>query len=96
MLYVIIGNDRPGALEDRLAARPDHLAHWQSLGDGLKAAGPFLDAFGKPCGSLIIADIESEAAAQRHADADPYSVRGVFESKTVRPWNWAINPPEGV
>ena len=31
MLYAIIAEDRPGTLEQRLAARPDHVARLQAL-----------------------------------------------------------------
>jgi len=96
MLFVVTGTDRPGALEDRLATRPDHLAHWQALGKGLDGAGPFLDEKGDPCGSLILIDVEDESAANRLADTDPYVDKGVFESRSVKRWNWALNKPEGL
>ena len=42
MLYVLIGEDAPGSLEKRLAARPEHVARLQALqADGrLILAGP--------------------------------------------------------
>jgi hypothetical protein len=95
MLFVVTGQDKPGAHEARRAARPDHLAHWQSLGERLKLAGPFLDENGNPCGSLIIIDVDDGAEANRLANADPYVTSGVFASKSIQRWNWAINPPEG-
>ena len=42
MLYVLIGEDLPGTLDKRLAARPEHVARLQALqADGrLILAGP--------------------------------------------------------
>ena len=42
MLYVLIGEDVPGTLDKRLAARPEHVARLQALqADGrLILAGP--------------------------------------------------------
>lgn len=93
MLFVVTGKDKPGALDARMAARPDHLDHWKSLGDNLLAAGPFLDDECNPCGSLIIIDVADQAEAERLAEADPYVAACVFASKEVRRWNWAINAP---
>ena len=94
MLYAIVGEDRPGTLDQRLAARPDHVARLQALqADGrLILAGPF-PAIDAPdpgpagfSGSLIVAEFESLVAAQAWADADPYVAAGVYEKVTVRPF----------
>jgi hypothetical protein len=94
MLYAIVGEDRPGTLDQRLAARPTHVARLQALqADGrLILAGPF-PAIDSPdpgpagfSGSLIVAEFESLVAAQAWADADPYVAAGVYEKVTVRPF----------
>jgi uncharacterized protein len=94
MLYAIVGEDRPGTLAQRLAARPAHVARLQALqADGrLILAGPF-PAIDSPepgpagfSGSLIVAEFESLVAAQAWADADPYVAAGVYEKVTVRPF----------
>jgi uncharacterized protein len=94
MLYAIVGEDRPGTLDQRLAARPVHVARLQALqADGrLILAGPF-PAIDAPepgpagfSGSLIVAEFESLVAAQAWADADPYVAAGVYEKVTVRPF----------
>ena len=43
MLYAIVALDHPNSLENRLAARPAHLARLNALKDEgrLKLAGPF-------------------------------------------------------
>ena len=94
MLYAIVGDDAPGSLDARLAARPAHLARLQLLKDEgrLVLAGPF-PALDSPdpgpagySGSLIVAEFESLEAAPRWADADPYLAAGVYARVTVRPF----------
>lgn len=94
MLYAIVGDDVPGSLEKRLAARTAHLARLDALQrDGrLVLAGPF-PAIDSPnpgpagfSGSLIVAEFESLEAARTWAEADPYLSAGVFERVTVKPF----------
>lgn len=94
MLYAIVGDDAPGSLEKRLAARTAHLARLDALQrDGrLVLAGPF-PAIDSPnpgpagfSGSLIVAEFESLEAARTWAEADPYLSAGVFERVTVKPF----------
>jgi len=94
MFYVIIGEDRPGTLDQRMAARPDHVARLQALqADGkLLLAGP-CPAIDSPdpgpagfSGSVIIAEFTSLEAATAWADADPYVAAGVYDKVTVKPF----------
>ena len=94
MLYVIIGEDRPGTLDRRLAARPEHLARLQALqAEGrLILAGP-CPAIDSPdpgpagfSGSVIVAEFASLADAQAWADADPYVAAGVYDKVTIKPF----------
>ena len=94
MLYVIIGEDTPGTLDQRMAARPAHVERLQVLqAEGrLIIAGP-CPAIDSPdpgpagfSGSIIIAEFESLAAAQAWASADPYVAAGVYEKVTVKPF----------
>ena len=98
MLYAIIGEDRAGSLEQRLATRPAHLERLLAL----QAAGRLILA--GPCpaidspdpgpagfsGSIIIAEFESLVAAQAWADADPYVAAGVYAKDTVKPFKKAL------
>ena len=95
MLFAIIAEDRPGGLEHRLAVRPTHLKHLESLGDKLVFAGPFLDADEKPHGSLVVIAAASQAEAEAMAAADPFVTEGVFDRYQVRRWNWGIKNPTG-
>ncbi len=94
MLYVIIGEDRAGTLDQRLAARPAHVARLQDLqADGrLILAGP-CPAIDSPdpgpagfSGSVIVAEFASLAAAESWAGADPYVAAGVYATVTVKPF----------
>ena len=94
MCYVIIGEDRAGTLDQRMAARPDHVARLQALqAEGrLLLAGP-CPAIDSPdpgpagfSGSVIIAEFASLEAAKTWADADPYVAAGVYEKVTVKPF----------
>jgi uncharacterized protein len=98
MLYVIIGEDRPGSLEKRLASRPAHLARLQALQAEARLilAGP-CPAIDSPdpgpagfSGSIIIAEFPSLAEAQAWADVDPYIATGVYEKVTVKPFKKAL------
>ena len=94
MLYAIVGEDVPDSLEQRLAARPAHLARLLELDAAgrLVLGGPF-PAIDSPdpgpagfSGSLIVAEFESLATAQAWADADPYVAAGVYARVAVRPF----------
>lgn len=94
MLYAIIGEDVPGSLENRLAARPAHLARLEALqAEGRMILGGPCPAIDSPdpgpagfSGSIIVAEFESLAAAQAWADADPYVAAGVYAKVVVKPF----------
>lgn len=90
MLFAIICQDKPGALETRLAVRPKHLEYLEAIGDKLKCGGAFLNDTGEPEGSLIVIEAEDLAAARAFADGDPFVAAGVFETTEVRPWRAAV------
>lgn len=94
MWYAIIGQDVSGSLDQRMAARPAHLARLQTLQDEgrLLLAGPFpaVDAVDPGpagfTGSLIVAEFSSLQAAEEWAKTDPYVAAGVFRQVTVQPF----------
>ena len=98
MLYAIIGEDHPGSLSARMAARPAHVARLKALQEEgrLILAGPF-PAIDSPdpgpagfSGSLIVADFSSLDAARAWADADPYVTAGVYAQVSIKPFNKAL------
>jgi uncharacterized protein YciI len=95
MLFAFVCKDKPGHLQVRLDARPDHVAFLQKLNEAgtLKFAGPFLDDDGKPNGSLVVIEAADKAAAKSVAAADPYAKAGLFESVEIRAWTWTFNNP---
>ncbi|MFB1030598.1 MAG: YciI family protein [Thauera sp.] len=94
MFYALIGEDAPGALETRLAVRPQHVARLEALRDEgrLLLAGP-MPAIDSPdpgpagfAGSLSVAEFDSLASAEAWLREDPYVQQGVFARTTVRPF----------
>jgi uncharacterized protein len=94
MWYTIIGHDVEDSLEQRMAARPQHLVRLQTL----REAGRLLLAGPHPAidsedpgpagftGSLIIAEFNSLQEARDWADADPYIHAGVYSHVDVKPF----------
>ncbi|MDX8500363.1 YciI-like protein [Mesorhizobium sp. VK4C] len=97
MLFALICKDKPGSLQLRIDTRPAHAAFLGNLiGEGrLAFAGPFLDADGKPDGSLVMIEAPDMAGAQAVAATDPYARAGLFESVEIRAWNWVFQKPAG-
>lgn len=94
MLYAIIGEDRVGTLEARLAARPAHLERLKALQEEgrLVLAGPF-PAIDSPdpgpagfTGSLIVAEFASLEDAEAWAETDPYVETGVYTRVKIKPF----------
>jgi uncharacterized protein len=56
----------------------------------VEQAGPFIDAAGQMCGSLIILGVESRAEAEAWATADPYAKAGLFASVSIQEWKKVI------
>ena len=94
MLYALICTDKPHSLQIRLDNRPAHLDFLNGLGDGMKAAGPFLDDDGNMTGSLVVIEASNRDEALAISEEDPYAKAGLFESVEIRPWNWAVKNPE--
>lgn len=94
MLYAIIATDAPDSLENRMAARPAHLARLEQLkNEGrLVLAGPHpaIDSNDPGSagftGSLVVAEFDSLPAAEQWAAADPYSAAGVYAGVVVKPF----------
>lgn len=95
MLFALICKDKPGHLQVRLDARPDHVAFLNGLNADKKLAfaGPFLDADGKPNGSMVVIEAADLVAAEALAAADPYAKAGLFEKVEIKPWTWVFNKP---
>ena len=96
MLFAVICADKPGHQNLRMETRPPHVEWLNGLNAAgqLKIAGPFLDADGKPCGSMLIIAADDIEAAKALAAQDPYAKAGLFETVEIKPYNWVFNNPE--
>lgn len=88
MPFVLICQDKPGALQTRLDNRPAHLEYLNASGVVLHA-GPFIEG-GAPVGSMVVIDVADMEAAQAFAAADPYARAGLFASVSIREWRKVI------
>lgn len=87
-MFAVICTDKPGSLDIRKANRDKHLAYLAET----KAvqAGPFLDAAGDMCGSLVILDLPNRAEAEAWAENDPYAKAGLFLKVRIEEWKKVI------
>ena len=96
MLFAIICTDRPASLDLRLATRPAHRAYLAAYADKVVQSGPLLDTDGRPCGSLLLIEVEDRAAAEGFAASDPYAAASPFESTVIRAYRPAMQDGEPV
>ena len=89
MLIALIAKDKADSLSVRQENRPAHVDYLKSTGC-VSQAGPFLDADGQMCGSLVILDVVDMAAAQTWAANDPYAKAGLFADVQLIAWNKVI------
>lgn len=89
MLVAVICTDKPGAIETRKANRDAHLAYIRDTGV-VAQAGPFLNAEGVMCGSLVVLDVADMAAAEAWAAGDPYATAGLFADVRLEQWNRVV------
>ena len=92
MYFAIIAKDAVTATyEKRQAARPGHVERMKAIDAAgkLLLAGPLLQDHAvkeSACGSLIIADFESQEAAQAWINADPFVTQGIYGELTIKPF----------
>jgi len=92
MHYVALCLDKPDSLATRTENRAAHLAFLSANAAKVKLGGPFLDATGQMCGSMLIIDCADEAEAKALLAQDPYGHAGLFASVELR----AFKPVVGV
>ena len=89
MRVALITRDNPDSLQIRLDNRDTHLAYIAEAGV-VEMARPFLDLEGQMCGSMIIMNVDSVAAAQTWAANDPYEKAGLFKHVRIQEWKKVI------
>ena len=92
-LFVVIAIDKPDSLALRLSVREAHLAFARDTGR-IKLGGPFLDAGGQMCGSMMIVEAPDLDTIRAWHTADPYVKAGLFAVSDIRPWKPTFNPIE--
>ena len=98
MWYIILAKDRPGTLNQRLAARADHLARLNELNQlgRLKIAGPMpaIDSENPGdagfTGSMLVVSFDTIDQARLWADNDPYFSAGVYQEVQVFPYELVL------
>ena len=83
-LFVITCWDKPGALEERVKNRPDHVAYLKTQEAVIRVAGPQLDEAGQMCGSLFVIEVDDLEAAKAFSAGDPFNQRGIFGRVDIR------------
>jgi uncharacterized protein YciI len=94
MQYAIISQDTENSLPKRKLARAAHIARLTALKNQgrLTLAGPHpsidCEDPGEAgfSGSLVVAEFNTLSDAQQWADDDPYSIAGVYQNVTVKPF----------
>lgn len=95
-LFSIVCTDAPNTLEQRLAARPQHLARLQALhAEGrLVLAGPnpvdHADLSQGFTGSLLVLDFADRASLDAWLADEPYAHAGVYASVVVSPFRQVL------
>jgi uncharacterized protein YciI len=83
-LFILHSEDKPGALELRLATRPKHLEYLKAKEDKIRLGGPMLDPEGNMAGSVLVIEVEDLAAAEAFSAGDPYRQAGVFARVAIK------------
>jgi len=87
-VYAVIYARGSGWTSDAAAfahpALKDHVAYFQSLGERLIGAAPFVFVQDEPTVGMVLMLAESDAAARTWADADPAAKARVMTTKVLR------------
>mgnify|MGYP000850953386 FL=1 len=90
-LFALYGLDKSGALDVRKATRQAHLDWIASLEPRVKIAGPMLaDDGATPIGSVMVIEADSLEAAKAEYARDPYAAAGLWQSTSIRQFNWVV------
>jgi uncharacterized protein len=93
MLFVLTALDKPDGLALRLSVREAHFAFARETGR-IRLGGPFLDANGEMCGSMMVVEAPDLATVTAWHAEDPYVKAGLFVASDIRPWKPTFNPVE--
>ena len=86
-MYLVLCRDFADerSAKNRLTALRSHLAYIETILEKIVVAGPLRDDFTAAItGSLLIYNVDSEAAARGLLEADPYYHADIWESVEIR------------
>ncbi len=89
--FLILAEDRPDALNQRLELRAEHIEYWGNAQGAVKVAGAMLNQ-DTPCGSAFLLEARDEAEARAMLAGDPFTTRGLFSGE---PRVMAVRPAIG-
>jgi len=85
MQFLCILTDKPNSNALRMATRPKHLAHLETIKGKIVVCGPQLADDGQTMiGSMFVFEVPDRAAAEALVKSDPYAQVGLFESTVIR------------
>lgn len=92
--YALICRDAPGVLEERLAARAEHMAglRVEKSAGRIKDGGAMLDAEGNMIGSVILCEFQDRAALDDFLSREVYARKNIWgdiEVLDMRFVDWA-------
>ena len=89
MLYTFYCRDHDGQEPLRKQTRDAHLSYLEAF--KVVTAGPLLSSDGNTMiGSLLIVELEDQAAAEAFAQEDPYAKAGLFAQVEINPFRKVI------
>ncbi len=98
MHFMVIGTDKPGSLNLRIATRSVHRDWLRGRHERVTVvmSGASLEHDSTTMnGSLLIVSAASYEDVVQFSQADPYVKAGLFENVDIRRWDWTFGNPEG-
>lgn len=83
MTFTLICNDKKNCLEKRKKLRERHVLYLKRHKENILIAGPILDEYENPIGSLLIVNFKNKTEVQKFLKNDPYNLQGLFEKVKV-------------
>jgi len=87
-LVIAMDGTDEGALDRRMAVRPDHLARIGTMKEQgqFLSGGGILDDDGNMIGSVLVLDMPDRAAVEKCIAEDAYTKGDVWRDVTIRPF----------
>jgi hypothetical protein len=95
VFFLFLGEDRPGALDLRLATKAAHVRYLNAAPAEVEVlmSGPLAGPDGGEAGSAIVFRAADARQVRAFLDAEPYHLAGLYAKSEVRPWLWRRGNP---